>query len=512
MKLFYTLLLLGFSSAAFSQISPQSKKITKKFFPDAKEIENVTPALQKNRGFTDDDELYKFLNDQVAQHPTKIQLRYIGESQKGKKVPMVTLSNPSEKEKIKVWMQGGLHGNEPASTEGMLYLIYELLNKEAYTSLLDDIELVIVPMANIDGYLKNSRYAANGLDLNRDQTKLMAKESVFLKQAFSDFNPEVGVDFHEYTAFRKDYSKLGNFGIAAIYDVMFLYSGNLNVPENLRKITENIFVKNAEKVLNENQLKHHPYVSTTDYNGAIHFNQGSESARSSATNYALTNTISSLIEIRGVGIGKTSFKRRIKSTFLVAISYLKTSIEHKESVKKAIIEAQEVQNNIIVTSDRSVYKGKVKVIDLDTAEAIELEVTFRDALQAIPNLTRKRPKGYLIEASQEAIIQKLQVLGATLEKLKEDKEFEVESYEIIAYDRDSKKYEEMNLQAVETAVKVQKKTFEKGTYFVSLNQKTSNLIVEVLEPEAPNSFVSFGVLETFKGAILPIYRILNEEN
>ena len=37
----------------------------------------------------------------------------------------------------------------------------------------------------------------------------------------------------------------------------------------------------------------------------------------------------------------------------------------------------------------------------------------------------------------------------------------------------------------------------------------ANIIIEVLEPEAPNSFVSFGILETEKEAYLPIYRILN---
>jgi len=42
-----------------------------------------------------------------------------------------------------------------------------------------------------------------------------------------------------------------------------------------------------------------------------------------------------------------------------------------------------------------------------------------------------------------------------------------------------------------------------------MNQRRSNIIIEVLEPEAPNSFVSFGVLKTSKGAMLPIYRILN---
>ena len=40
-----------------------------------------------------------------------------------------------------------------------------------------------------------------------------------------------------------------------------------------------------------------------------------------------------------------------------------------------------------------------------------------------------------------------------------------------------------------------------------MNQKRANLIIEILEPEAPNSFVSFGVLETKLNQELPIYRL-----
>ena len=42
-----------------------------------------------------------------------------------------------------------------------------------------------------------------------------------------------------------------------------------------------------------------------------------------------------------------------------------------------------------------------------------------------------------------------------------------------------------------------------------MNQRRANLVSEILEPEAPNSFVSFGVLKTEKDDILPIYRLLN---
>ena len=275
--------------------SQDSKKISEKYFSDF-DIEVPTPAFNKKKGFTKYLEMMYFLDELCKKYPNKVSYEYIGKSQKEKQIPMVYLGE-KKADNFKVCFMGGLHGNEPASTEGMLYFLDKILNDLEVSYLLDRIELAVVPMANIDGYLKQSRYAANGLDLNRDQTKLMAPESIVIKQAFSDFNPEVALDFHEYRPYRKDFAQLSNFGITALYDAMFLNSGNLNVPKNLRLLTQSLFIENAEQVLDENNFNHHPYISTKKYSGDIHFNQGSTNARSSATNFALTNTISTLFEI-----------------------------------------------------------------------------------------------------------------------------------------------------------------------------------------------------------------------
>ena len=74
---------------AFAQLNPQSKKVTKSFFPEYEALENITPALQNKKGFTDYEELMVFLNALVAQHANVIKLSFIGESQKGKKIPLV---------------------------------------------------------------------------------------------------------------------------------------------------------------------------------------------------------------------------------------------------------------------------------------------------------------------------------------------------------------------------------------------------------------------------------------
>ena len=209
MKKYYFFILFSLSvSLLTAQLSPQSKKITEKFFSEFEELESLTPALKKKKGYTNYKELIEFLNNISSSHQDKVTLNYIGESAKGKKIPVIFLSNNlSNNEKLSVWMQGGLHGDEPAGTEAMLYLIHTLLNDTKYDYLLDRIDLAILPMANIDGYLKNNRYAANGLDLNRDHTKLMAVETRLIKKAFVKFNPDVALDFHEYRPYRKDFAQ-----------------------------------------------------------------------------------------------------------------------------------------------------------------------------------------------------------------------------------------------------------------------------------------------------------------
>ena len=113
-----------------TQLNQQSKKITKTFFEDFSDLENNTPALKKKKGFTNQKELNLFIEELKKNFPNLVELDYIGQTQKGKKIPIVYLSNQNFKDskKIRIWMQGGSHGQEPASTETLLFLIHELLH------------------------------------------------------------------------------------------------------------------------------------------------------------------------------------------------------------------------------------------------------------------------------------------------------------------------------------------------------------------------------------------------
>ena len=494
----------------FGQFNPQNDEITKKFFPDS-ELDIHTPSFSK-KGFTNYDDMMLYLNKLVAEHPKVMTLSFIGESQKNKKIPMVVLNKDNGNEKIKVWFQGGLHGDEPAGTETMLFLLDKLLNDPDYAYILEKITLSIVPMANIDGYEKLDRYAANGLDLNRDQVKLICKESNFLKKAFSDYGAEVAVDFHEYRPFRKEFGLLGTDGICSIYDAMFMHSGNLNLPQNLREYTTNVFVGNAKKVLEFNNFLFRDYIASVKHNNEVYFNQCTTEARSSTTSYALTNCISALIEIRGVNLQKTSFKRRINTTFLIATSFLKTVYDDATKIKEVLsISNNTKTENLVVVANKPQEVQTIRAISLKDNSEISIDVKVNNALKCTPVLERKRPIAYLILPEQKILVDKLIILGLKVEELAEDKKIKVESYTVSSIYINPDEEEGYNSQKAETSISNIEKSFPKGTFIVYLDQKNSKMASEVLEPESENGFVKFETIKVIKNQELPIYRYLTNE-
>ena len=496
--------------AASAQFNPQEDKVTAKFFPEA-ELDIHTPAFQKKDGFTDYVGLVAFLNAEVAAHPDLTNLTYIGSSQKGKQIPFITLTRKNGKPKTKVWLQGGLHGDEPAGTEALLYLTDRLLNDSAYTYLLNDLEIGLVPMANIDGYEKLTRESADGTDLNRDQTRLKAPESIALKRAFSRFGAAVSLDFHEYRPYRKDFTSYGARGITGYYDAMFLYSGNLNVPESLRNYTEASFVEKAKASLTENGLTCYNYFTPVKGGGKILFNLGSVHSRSSASSYALSNSVSTLIEIRGVGIGRTSFKRRIKTGFLVAMSYLKTAAQEQKKLQALIKETGSERFNVTALSDRPKEKTTIKVIDLDENKLTDLEVTMLNALHSKPVVQRPEPYAYLLLPSEKKAAFNLALLGLHLDSLSRDTELEAEGYTLTQAADESTGDDDAEGRKAGAGTLNVKQMFPKGTYIVYLNQKNARLACEVLEPENENGFVTNKVIKAQPGAMLPVYRYLKPE-
>ena len=498
---------------ASAQFNAEPRKITDRFFPESNLVIN-TPAFQKKKGFTKYKEMMPWLMKAIEGKENLATLSYIGKSQNGRAIPMVILGKNYTTNPVKVWLQGGLHGDEAAGTEAMLHLIDRFLNDPELTALLDKVQIAIVPMVNPDGYNMHRRESANGTDLNRDHTKLSAPESKALKNAFSAFAPAVALDVHEYRPYRKDFSRFSERGISSYYDIMFLYSGNLNVPQPLRDFTKTAFVDPTKLLLDEKQIRHHDYITTQKYGGQVHFNQGSVHSRSSASAYALNNSISTLLEIRGVGIGRTNFKRRIESGYLVCLNYIRIAVARQTELQALLNSKQALIDKITVTSERKVYPDTIKAIDIATYKVINLPITVHDALKSVPTQTLERPFAYLILPTERRAIANLKAMGLTIDSLTSSKQLMVESYKITykadGDDGDDVEDEplagDMNSTTEKIAI-----DFPEGTYVVYTNQRGGNLLCEVIEPDNQNGFVSTKVIANQAGVRLPIFRYTNTQ-
>ena len=333
-----------------------------------------------------------------------------------------------------------------------------------------------------------------------------------MKKAFSNFGAEVAVDFHEYRPFRKEYNELGSDGVCSIYDAMFMLCGNLNLPQNLREYTQNIFVANAKKSLESNNLSFRDYIAAHKQNNEVFFNQCTTEARSSTTSFALTNCISALIEIRGVNLQKTSFKRRINTTFLIATSFLKTVYDDAKNIKEVLKIANDANpENLVVVCKKPQENQTIRAINLKDNMETSLDIKVNNALKARPVLERKRPFAYLILPEQKKLAEKLTILGLEVFELNEDKTLKVEMYTVTSRSVSPEEEEGYKAQKIQTSVATIDKSFPKGTFIVYLNQKNGKMATEVLEPESENGFVKFEVLNTVLNKELPIYRYLNNE-
>lgn len=118
-----------------------------------------------------------------------------------------------------------------------------------------------------------------------------------------------------------------------------------------------------------------------------------------------------------------------------------------------------------------------------------------------------RPKAYIIKKNQTEIIEKLDIKGIKTVTIENDTTFLAGSYTVTAFKDDFKIYEKMKMQDVDVRIDYSDIQFSKGDLILPMKQKKSNLIAELMEPEAPNSYVSFGLIKTGINKTLPIYRI-----
>lgn len=429
-------------------------------------------------------------------------------SEEGETFPYVYLSIAanSTSEKLRVWIQGSVHGNEPAGDEATLALLGAMDHDPKWAAgFLEKMDILVLPRYNPDANAYFQRTLATNFDPNRDHTKLFRQQTRDIKTWFSSYAPHIALDLHEYGAGTRYATHYSNAA-----DAMFSAAKNLNIHADIRKLSETVFAPAIQESLESVGLRGEPYVTAARTNGTVRLDEAGTDAKIGRNAMGLTQCVTILFETRGIGIASQSFKRRTFAGLRMILGVLNAARDQAAGIHKtiedAITDLKHSKEDIVVTDYTTYANRTYTMVDRRSGEVVQLPVQFSSATPATANLTRTRPEAYIIPRAWSDLADRLRVSGLDVKSLDEGFKGEVEVYNITSSRLASSYYEGTILNTVTTETLVQEVNLPKGSFWVSSAQKNAGLAFVALEPENIDSYVSFGIVPMEVADLYPIYR------
>ena len=515
-----SLFVAAFAGFAHAYDEPDAVKAR---FPDPT-VHYSTPGFAAGRtDFTTHDELIAWLADLTTRAPN-VRVRMLGESQEGRAIPMLVLSNApvvSAADALRlnrpvVWLQGLQHGDEPAGGEATL-AIAERLAVGDLNPLLDRITVLIVPRANPDGAARFTRATANGIDINRDHVKFDLPETAIVHRAMNAYQPQVVVDCHEFSVYNRWLQK---WGVINAYDMTLIYATNPNVPAELTRFADATFRSGITAALDAAGYRHGWYYTTSYRETDKRVQMGGLAPDISRNTFGLQGSISFLLETRGVGIGRDHFLRRVHTHVVALEAVLRTTAANAERVMRTVAGIREAIARatpaapIVVTSRQKATERTLAMLDPVTGADRPLTVPFDDSLEAEPVLVRPRPFAYVVPPAYRDLARRLALNGVAVERLARPATLDVDVYRVTDKEVRAATVEGHVRVTVRTELVRRKMAFAAGSFVVRMAQPNALLAAVALEPESASSFVTIGAIPvdkagTVEGASseVPLYRL-----
>jgi hypothetical protein len=480
-------------------------------------------------------------------------LEYIGESEKGKRIPMVVVAdslvgNPSDARrsgKAIVYIQANIHGGEVEGKEASLQLMREIAimldtRKKGHTlsteqqrlaGILQGAILLFCPIYNIDGNddfgdgmrnrgsqdgpaIVGTRANGQGFDLNRDCIKAESHEmQAVLRNVYTTWDPDVIMDLHTTNGTRHGYQLTYSPPLSPITD-----------PGILDYSRDELLPKVRADVRNAFGFQLFDYGNVTRRGEVRRWETFGVEARYVTTYAGLRNRIGVLSEATSY----LPFAERVIATHSFVLSIL-THVAHDykkiveltrsadERMTRLGMDAKAGQSVELGVRFEMAGRGTEEVI-LEVAQPAvsvarnkapkELESVSMEIFDRFqPTRTAKLPGGYLLPSGSDEAIALLLKHGVIVERVIDQAIVLVERFAVTESVVSAQPFQGRRLTRLEGEFQKAELQIDRGWYYVDTAQPLGALAFYMLEPEGLDGVIAWGFVSPPEpNSIAPIYK------
>jgi len=464
----------------------------------------------------------------VERSSSLVAITPIATSTEGRMIPLVILSRervrtPAELRatgKPAVLVMANIHAGEVEGKEACQMLIRDVAGG-TLAGLLDHQVILVVPIFNVDGNdklgknrhddgpeLAGVRYNGQGLDLNRDFTKLESPEVRGLVHLLEAWDPVLVVDMHTTN------------GSYHREPVSYTTCANANGPQALADYMWNTLFPAVAEILRKNySYDSIPYGEFVDgANPSKGWINEAIEARYGTNFVGLRNRLAILDE----NYSYADFKTRVLASFAFVRTVLEFTSANAEEIAALVrrvdretatdyfrkpfvsettlerlrdvtVEGWEFTTEPVPPEEKAKYpwRGDVRVKPTD----VPRDYTVPYLALAVPKRSVPLPLGYVVLPGQDQVVDHLQAQGIIVEKLVEGCRLSAEHFVIEKIEL-AKTIYQGHVQNTFTG------HYEKGdvevpagSIFVDMRQPLARLIPVLLEPTSTDSLASWGFFD-----------------
>ena len=414
-----------------------------------------------------------------------------------------------------ILIQNGIHSGEIDGKDASMMLLREILITKERAALLDSVTMLVIPIFNADGHENTSRYTranqygpenagfrttAQRYNLNRDYLKMDSPEMRAWVKLWTTWMPDFFIDNHVTDGHDWQY--------VLTYTMPWHPNAAPQVQDWTNKVFDPYFIPRCTEL----GFPPFPYAFPL----RDHPNQGIgtfvDIPRFSTGYTALWNRPGLLIEMHSL----KEYKPRVLGNVAAMVAVLEVLNRDCSGLRRAIADADAQLTsgtltsqpltyeatgdstftavlNYPVTMDSSAITGG-KYARWDRARPLTDTVPYFGSFRAKKSIVP--PRAYLIPKEWTEIIDRLRGHGVKLDTLTSATEISVELYRLDSVKFAGESFEGRVGVSYTTSVRDTALRYPSGTVVVNTRQPAGKVAMQALEPDGPDSFLSWGFMNT----------------